>query len=326
MNKEQTITGVIRGTGACVPKRILDNKEIAGFVDTSDEWIRERTGVRRRRIAEKETTVSMACDAACQAVEEAGISPDEIDMILVATGSPDQIFPCTACRVQEALGADGAVGFDLNAACSGFLFAYNTAQAYIASGIYRTVLVIGSESISRLVDWTDRGTCVLFGDGAGAAVVSADETGVLGLNMHSNGAKGEVLTCGSRSNGNFLLGRKPELGFMAMDGQEVFKFAVKKVPECISQVLEDTGYITGDIDHFIIHQANYRIIESIAKRLKVDIEKFPVNMEHYGNTSGASVPILLDELNQAGKLKRGERIVLSGFGAGLTWGALLLEW
>ena len=186
--------------------------------------------------------------------------------------------------------------------------------------------MIGADVLSKLVDWTDRGTCVLFGDGAGAAVVSADETGVLGLNMHSNGAKGEVLTCGSRSNGNFLLGRKPELGYMAMDGQEVFKFAVKKVPECISQVLEDTGYTTGDIDHFIIHQANYRIIESIAKRLKVDIEKFPVNMEHYGNTSGASVPIILDELNRAGKLKFGERIVLSGFGSGLTCGALILEW
>ena len=197
MNKEQTITGVIRGTGACVPKRILDNKEIAGFVDTSDEWIRERTGVRRRRIAEKETTVSMACEAGRQAVEEAGISPDEIDMILVATGSPDQIFPCTACRVQEALGADGAVGFDLNAACSGFLFAYNTAQAYIASGIYRTVLVIGSESISRLVDWTDRGTCILFGDGAGAVLLQAAE----GKNLPSGGTLGWKWRCSTYRSG-----------------------------------------------------------------------------------------------------------------------------
>lgn len=304
----------------------MTNDDLSKIVDTNDEWIRSRTGIGERRIATEDSTSDMAAKAAARAIEQAGIAPEEIDLILLATSSPDFCFPNGACEVQAKIGAIHAACYDISAACTGFVFALSTAHAFISSGIYRTALVIGADVLSKLVDWTDRGTCVLFGDGAGAAVVSADETGVLGLNMHSNGAKGEVLTCGSRSNGNFLLGRKPELGYMAMDGQEVFKFAVKKVPECISQVLEDTGYITGDIDHFIIHQANYRIIESIAKRLKVDIEKFPVNMEHYGNTSGASVPILLDELNQAGKLKRGERIVLSGFGAGLTWGALLLEW
>ena len=304
----------------------MTNDDLSKIVDTNDEWIRSRTGIGERRIATEDSTSDMAAKAAARAIEQAGIAPEEIDLILLATSSPDSCFPNRACEVQAKIGAIHAACYDISAACTGFVFALSTAHAFISSGIYRTALVIGADVLSKLVDWTDRGTCVLFGDGAGAAVVSADETGVLGLNMHSNGAKGEVLTCGSRSNGNFLLGRKPELGYMAMDGQEVFKFAVKKVPECISQVLEDTGYITGDIDHFIIHQANYRIIESIAKRLKVDIEKFPVNMEHYGNTSGASVPILLDELNQAGKLKRGERIVLSGFGAGLTWGALLLEW
>ena len=304
----------------------MTNDDLSKIVDTNDEWIRSRTGIGERRIATEDSTSDMAAKAAARAIEQAGIAPEEIDLILLATSSPDSCFPNGPCEVQAKIGAIHAACYDISAACTGFVFALSTAHAFISSGIYRTALVIGADVLSKLVDWTDRGTCVLFGDGAGAAVVSADETGVLGLNMHSNGAKGEVLTCGSRSNGNFLLGRKPELGYMAMDGQEVFKFAVKKVPECISQVLEDTGYITGDIDHFIIHQANYRIIESIAKRLKVDIEKFPVNMEHYGNTSGASVPILLDELNQAGKLKRGERIVLSGFGAGLTWGALLLEW
>ena len=187
MNKEQTLTGVIRGTGACVPKRVMDNDEIAGFVETSDEWIRERTGVERRHIAEEETTVSMAVEAGRQAVEEAGISPEEIDMILVATGSADRVFPCTACQVQEALGALGAVGFDLNAACSGFLFAYNTAQAYIASGIYRTILIIGSESLSRIVDWTDRGTCILFGDGAGAVLLQAKEGKSYQPVSHSDG-------------------------------------------------------------------------------------------------------------------------------------------
>lgn len=304
----------------------MTNDDLSKIVETNDEWIRSRTGIGERRIATEDSTSDMAAKAAARAIEQAGITPEEIDLILLATSSPDFCFPNGACEVQAKIGAIHAACYDISAACTGFVFALSTAHAFISSGIYRTALVIGADVLSKLVDWTDRGTCVLFGDGAGAAVVSADETGVLGLNMHSNGAKGEVLTCGSRSNGNFLLGRKPELGYMAMDGQEVFKFAVKKVPECISQVLEDTGYTTGDIDHFIIHQANYRIIESIAKRLKVDIEKFPVNMEHYGNTSGASVPILLDELNRAGKLKRGERIVLSGFGAGLTWGALLLEW
>ena len=202
----------------------------------------------------------------------------------------------------------------------------NTAHAFISTGLYRTALVIGADVLSKLIDWSDRGTCVLFGDGAGATVVRADERGILGMNMQSDGAKGGVLTCGSRSNGNFLLGKKPELGYMAMDGQEVFKFAVKKVPECITKVLEDTHTSKDEISYFVIHQANYRIIESIAKRMKVDIERFPVNMEHYGNTSGASVPLLLDEMNRAGKLKRGDKIVFAGFGGGLTWGATLLEW
>lgn len=320
------MTTRIIGTGSYVPEQIVTNDDLSKIVETNDEWIRSRTGIRERRIATEDRTSDMAAKAAARAIEQAGIAPEEIDLILLATSSPDFCFPNGACEVQAKIGAVHAACYDISAACTGFVFALSTAHAFISSGIYRTALVIGADVLSKLVDWTDRGTCVLFGDGAGAAVVRADETGILGLNMHSNGAKGEVLTCGSRSNGNFLLGRKPELGYMAMDGQEVFKFAVKKVPECISQVLEETGYATGDIDHFIIHQANYRIIESIAKRLKVDIEKFPVNMEHYGNTSGASVPILLDELNRAEKLKRGERIVLSGFGAGLTWGALLLEW
>lgn len=309
-----------------MPEQIVTNDDLSRIVETNDEWIRSRTGIRERRIATEDSTSDMAAKAAARAVEQAGISPEEIDLILLATSSPDSCFPNGACEVQAKIGAVHAACYDISAACTGFVFALSTAHAFISSGIYRTVLVIGADVLSKLVDWTDRGTCVLFGDGAGAAVVRAEETGILGLNMHSNGAKGEVLTCGSRSNGNFLLGRKPELGYMAMDGQEVFKFAVKKVPECISQVLEETGCTTGDIDHFIIHQANYRIIESIAKRLKVDIGKFPANMERYGNTSGASVPILLDELNRAGKLKRGEKVVLSGFGAGLTWGALLLEW
>ena len=314
------MTTKIIGTGSYVPAQIVTNDDLSKIVETNDQWIRSRTGIGERRIATEDSTSDMAAKAAQRAIEQAGIDPKEINLIILATSSPDYCFPNGACEVQAKVGAVNAACFDISSACTGFVFALSTAHAYIASGLYKTALVIGADLLSKLVDWTDRSTCVLFGDGAGAAVVRAEEKGIIGLNMHSNGSKGGVLTCGSRSTGNFLLGKKPELGYMTMEGQEVFKFAVKQVPECIKEVLEQTGNTAEDIDKFIIHQANYRIIESIAKRLKVDLEKFPVNMEHYGNT------ILLDELNRAGKLKTGDKLVMAGFGAGLTWGAVLLEW
>lgn len=320
------MTTRIIGTGSYVPEQIVTNDDLAKIVETSDEWIRSRTGIGERRIATLDSTSDMAARAAQAALEQAGVGAEEIDLILLGTSSPDHCFPNGACEVQARIGAVNAACFDISAACTGYVFALNTAHAFISTGLYRTALVIGADVLSKLIDWSDRGTCVLFGDGAGATVVRADERGILGMNMQSDGAKGGVLTCGSRSNGNFLLGKKPELGYMAMDGQEVFKFAVKKVPECITKVLEDTHTSKDEIAYFVIHQANYRIIESIAKRMKVDIERFPVNMEHYGNTSGASVPLLLDEMNRAGKLKRGDKIVFAGFGGGLTWGATLLEW
>ena len=320
------MTTRIIGTGSYVPEHIVTNDDLSKIVETSDDWIRSRSGIGERRIATDDRTSDMAAAAAARTIEQAGISPEEIDLILLATSSPDYCFPNGACEVQEKTGAVNAACYDISAACTGFVFALNTAHAFIRAGIYKTALVIGADVLSKLIDWTDRSTCVLFGDGAGAVVVRADETGVLGLNMHSNGQKGNVLTCGARSNGNFLLGKKPELGYMTMEGQEVFKFAVKKVPECIIQVLEETGTDKDDIDYYVIHQANYRIIESIAKRMKVSMDRFPANMEHYGNTSGASVPLLLDELNRSGKLKRGDKIILAGFGAGLTWGAALIEW
>ena len=327
MNKEQTLTGVIRGTGACVPKRVMDNDEIAGFVETSDEWIRERTGVERRHIAEEETTVSMAVEAGRQAVEEAGISPEEIDMILVATGSADRVFPCTACQVQEALGALG--GFDLNAACSGFLFAYNTAQAYIASGIYRTILIIGSESLSRIVDWTDRGTCILFGDGAGAVLLRAEQGRNYRPAAHSDGKGGPALTGpGAVTRIRSIDGDSSETKteYITMNGKDVFQFAVRKVPQVIQEVLERNELFLEDIDWFVLHQANARIVDAVARRLRLDIGKFPMNLQDYGNTSSASIPILLNELNRKGVLKKGQKLVLAGFGAGLSWGASVLEW
>lgn len=320
------MTTRIIGTGSYVPEQIVTNDDLAAIVETNDEWIRSRTGIGQRRIATVESTSYMAAKAAERALENSGVKAEEIDLILLATSSPDFCFPNGACEVQGLLGAVNAACFDISAACTGFVYALNTAHAFISSGMYRTALVIGADVLSKLIDWTDRSTCVLFGDGAGAAVVRADETGIIASNMHSEGSKGSVLTCGSRTNGNFLLGKKPELGYMTMDGQEVFKFAVKRVPQCITEVLEAGGISPEAVDHFAVHQANYRIIESIAKRLKVSIDRFPVNMEHYGNTSGASVPILLDEMNRGGLLKPGDKVVLSGFGAGLTWGALLLEW
>lgn len=320
------MTTRIIGTGSYVPEQIVTNDDLAKIVETSDEWIRSRTGIGARRIATADSTSHMAAEAAKRALEQSGVKPEEIDLILLGTSSPDFCFPNGACEVQGMIGAVNAACYDISAACTGFVFALNTAHAFISSGIYKTALIIGADVLSKLIDWTDRNTCVLFGDGAGAVVVKADETGIIGINMKSDGSKGNVLTCGSRTNGNFLMGKKPELGYMTMDGQEVFKFAVKKVPECIRQLLDDTSVAAEEIKYFAIHQANYRIIESIAKRLKVSVDRFPVNMEQYGNTSGASVPILLDEINRKGMLKSGDKIVLSGFGAGLTWGSTLLEW
>lgn len=320
------ITSRIVGTGSYVPEQIVTNDDLAKIVDTNDEWIRTRTGIRQRRLVTEEGTSQMAAKAAKRALEQSGVKPEEIELIILGTSSQDYCFPSGACEVQAMIGAVNAVCYDLSAACTGFVYALNTAHAFIKAGIYRTALIIGSDVLSKLIDWSDRGTCVLFGDGAGAAVVKADETGILGMRMYSDGTKGDVLTCGARTNGNFLLGKKPELGYMTMNGQEVFKFAVKKVPEVIRQVLEDTGTPMEEIRYFVLHQANYRIIESVAKRLKVDMEKFPANMEYYGNTSGASIPILLDEMNRAGKLNPGDKIILSGFGGGLTWGATLIQW
>ena len=327
------MTGIIYGTGACTPSYIMDNNDIAKLVETSDEWIQERTGVARRHIITEETTVSMAVQAGRQALENAGISPEEVDLILVATISSNVVLPCTACQVQKELGAIHATCFDLGgAACTGFVLAYNTATAYLAGGVYKTALVIGSESLSNLTNWKDRGTCILFGDGAGAAVVKAGEDRYYLPVTHSEGSKGDALTCKSRYQGNGLTSEinleemVDDEHFMQMDGQAVFKFAVKKVPEVIREVLEANEIAQEDVDYYILHQANQRIVEAVAKRLKEPIEKFPMNLREYGNTSSASIPILLDELNRKGILKSGQKIVMAGFGAGLTWGASILDW
>lgn len=308
--------GEILGTGSFLPVRTMNNHEIAEFVDTSDEWIQERTGVQTRHIITDETTVSMAAEAGRRALQNAEIQPTEIDMIIVATISSDVILPSTACEVQRILGAENAVCFDLNAACCGFTFAYNTAQAYIASGLYQNILIIGSESLTNLVDWKDRGTCILFGDGAGAAVIHAVPGVPSQPIAHSQGWKGDALTCKTCQ----------EEKYIRMDGRAVFQFAVKNVTEAIREVLERNAVSMDEIDYFVLHQANKRIVKAVAKRLDVKIEKFPMNLQKYGNTSSASIPILLDELNRGGTLKKNQKLVMAGFGAGLSWGANILEW
>lgn len=320
------MTARIIGTGSYVPERVVRNADLAEIVDTSDEWIVSRTGIRERRLAVEEGTSHMAAEAAKRALEDAGVKAEELDIILLATSSPDNCFPAGACEVQAAIGAVNAVAFDISAACSGFIFGMNTVYGFMKAGIYRTGLVIGADCLSKLTDWSDRGTCVLFGDAAGAAVVRAEEGGLVHMTMGSDGVKGPVLSCVARTTGNFVNGRTPEIGYMYMDGQEVFKFAVKKVPECVNQVLQEAQVSIDEVRYFVLHQANYRIVEAAAKRLKQPMEKFPMNMDRYGNTSGATVPTLLDDLNRAGKLERGDKIVIAGFGAGLTWGAALIEW
>ena len=320
------MTARIIGTGSAVPEQIVTNEDLSKIVETSDEWISSRSGIKERRLAKEETTTSLAILAGKRALENAGIASEEIEVIIVATCTPDYFFPNTACQVQEAIGAKHAVAFDLSAACSGFLFALSTAQAYIKGGIYQKALIVGAETMSKMIDWSDRSTCVLFGDGAGAAVVSAEETGVLELVQKSDGTGKGVLSCKARETRNLLNHESETKEYLYMEGQPVFKFAVKTVPECVEEILEKAEVKKEEIRYYILHQANSRIIQSVAKRLKEPEEKFPMNLSLYGNTSAASIPILLDEMNRNGMLNRRDKLVLSGFGAGLTWGAVLLEW
>lgn len=320
------MTTKIIGIGSYVPDTVVTNQDLMKFLDTDDAWIRERTGICERRVSKDMGTCGLAIEAAKRAIDDAGIDPKEIDLIVLATSSGDRAFPAAAMDVQAAIEAVNAVGFDITAACSGFIFGLHIAHSFFAAGIYKTALIIGAETLSKVVDWTDRRTCILFGDGAGAAVVRASETGIIRTLMGSDGTKGWTLECQARNLGNCVNGIKPELGFMKMDGKEVFKFAVRKVPEIVAQILEDAQMDPEEIKYFVLHQANFRILEAASRRLKVPMDRIPVNIDRYGNTSAASVPILLDELKRDGKLERGDKLVLAGFGSGMTWGATLLEW
>lgn len=310
----------IAGTGRALPEKLLTNLELEQRIDTTDEWIRERTGIESRRVSVDDTVSSLAAKACQNALEKAGKKAEEIDLIIVATCSPEYMLPCCACQVQSIIGASNAVCFDLNAACSGFLFALDTAYAYIKSGIYKNALLVGSEVLSRLVDWEDRTTCVLFGDGAGAVYVEATEDancGMISMVQGSDGAKGMVLSCKEG---------RAEDKYIQMDGREVYKFATRQVPNCIEEALEKIQLSANEIDLFVLHQANIRIIQAISKKLGVDMERFPTNLQRVGNMSSAAIPVLLDELNEENRLQKGQKIVLSGFGAGLTYGACVVVW
>lgn len=304
----------IIGTGSAVPSRVLDNAELSTFLDTSDEWIRTRTGIRSRHIAQEGQTASaLAAQAAKKAIADAGIAAEQIEAIIVATSTPDYIFPSTANLVQQEIGAERAACFDLSAACTGFLYAMSVADAYIKAGMYKKVLVIGAEVMSQVVDWKDRSVCVLFGDGAGAVVLGEDSIGKSIFRLHSDSGSAQALTLGKEN-------------AVHMNGREIFSFAVRKVPESVKEVLEESETAKEQVKYFILHQANARMIESIAKRLDVPVEKFPMNLETHGNTSAASIPVLLDELNRQNRLIPGDVLILSGFGGGLSWGSALLEW
>lgn len=321
----------ITGTGRAIPEKILTNADLEKMVDTSDEWIRTRTGIRERRIAEGNIASSdLGLEAARKAIEDAGISPSEIDLIIVATITPDMAFPATACIIQDKLGAVNAAAFDLSAGCSGFVYALDMAASRVMAGLDNTVLVVGTDTLSKITDFTDRSTCVLFGDGAGAAVVQPveDGYGILASYLGADGSMGHTLYLpagGSRKPATEDTVRMRE-HFICMSGNEVFKFAVRIMAEASLEVLRRANLEPDDIDLFIPHQANIRIIDAAAKRLDLPKEKIFVNVDRYGNTSAASVPIALDEAVEEGLVKRGDNLVLVGFGAGLTWASVALKW
>jgi 3-oxoacyl-[acyl-carrier-protein] synthase-3 len=321
----------IRGTGSAVPGKVLTNSDMEKIVETSDEWIITRTGIKERRVAvEGEYTSTFATAAAEKALQMAGIGPEEIDLIVVATVTPDFPFPATACLVQNNLKAVNAAAFDIAAACSGFLYALSVVDNFVKSGAVKKALVIGAEVLTRIVDWTDRNSCVLFGDGAGAVVIEAEagENGILSTHIHSDGSYWELLhqpACGNRNPASQKV-LDERLMFLRMQGNEVFKLAVRAMEDAAHEALAANGMKTADINHFIPHQANRRIIDAIGKRLGLADNQLVVNLENYGNTSSASIPIALDEINRNSKIKQGDIILLDSFGGGLTWASSLIRW
>lgn len=318
----------IAGTGSCLPERVVTNADLEKMVDTSDEWIASRTGIRQRHIAgDGETTCDLAYGAAIAAMQAAGVAADEIDLIVLGTTTPDIIFPSTACLLQHRLGANGCAAFDVNAACSGFVYGLSIADKFIRCGTAKTVLVVGAETLSRMVDWTDRSTCVLFGDGAGAVVLKADsEPGILSTHLHADGGYKELLW----NPVGVSVGFKPEepnAGVrVLMRGSDVFKIAVKTLDRVVEETLAANNMDRTQIDWLIPHQANLRIIQATAKRLEMPMDRVIVTVDKHGNTSSGSVPLALDFAVRSGKVQRGQTVLLEAFGGGFTWGSALLRY
>jgi len=322
--------GII-GTGSYLPEKVLTNKDLENMVDTTDEWIVSRTGIRERRIAaEDQASSDLAVEASRKALEAAGVTADQLDLIIVATVTPDMMFPATACLLQDRLGAKKAAAFDLSAACSGFLYGIATASQFIQSGMYRYALVVGVDCLSKITNWEDRNTCVLFGDGAGAVVLGPVEegSGLLSFELGADGSGGDLLkqpAGGSRlpASRDTVDGR---LHTISMAGREVFKFAVRVMGNAAEEALAKAGMTKEDIDFLVPHQANTRIIDAAVKRFGLSEEKVIINLDRFGNMSSASIPVALDEALHQGRIKKGNTLVLVGFGGGLTWGAAVLKW
>ena len=318
----------IIGFGLYTPKNLVENERLQEFLETSDEWIRSRTGIERRYISLDENTSDLAVEASKKALNQAGLSAEEIDLIIVATVTPDNFTPSTACIVQDKLGAKNAWAFDINAACTGFIYALKLGRSLIRSGEAKNALIIGAETLSKALNWEDRGSCVLFGDGAGAIVLTSTEEdcGIKRVNVKSDGSKGDSLVIqGLPLNSPFKDGREVSKNYINMNGREIFKFATKVMEESIVEILEKENIKIEDISAIIPHQANLRIIDYVVKRLGIPREKFVTNLQNYGNTSGASIPIALCESINEGNLKKGDNIIMVGFGGGLTWGAALIK-
>jgi 3-oxoacyl-[acyl-carrier-protein] synthase-3 len=325
------ISAVVTGTGMSVPQRVVTNADLEKIVDTSDEWIRTRTGIRERRIAEENDSLSRyAVEASRRAIDAAGVGPDEIDLIVLATVTPDMLIPATACTIQHELKATKAVAFDISAGCSGFIYAQSVAKQFLLSGRCRHALIIGAELLSKYLDWEDRTTCVIFADGAGAAVMSAGEPprGVLSSAMHSDGSMADFICMpgGGSINPPSQKMIDERQHFIRMRGNETFKVAVRSIDEVCREVLAEAQLTPDDVDCFVPHQANLRIINAVGQRLGIPEERSHINVDRYGNTSAASIPIALDEAVRQGKIKSGDLVLMAAFGAGLTWAASVVRW
>jgi 3-oxoacyl-[acyl-carrier-protein] synthase III len=311
----------IAGTGSYLPPRVMTNAEFAARLDTSDAWIRERTGIVQRHIADKSQASSdLALEASRRALAAAHLEPESVDLIIVATSTPDYVFPSTACLLQAKLGIKGGAAFDVQAVCSGFVYALATADAFMKSGMAKCALVVGAEVFSRILDWNDRGTCVLFGDGAGAVVLrAAEQPGIHASVLHADGSQADLLSVPGNVCGGAVVGSP----FLQMNGQGVFKFAVRVLEEAAREVVAAAGMQMSEVDWLIPHQANVRILDATARKLGLPAEKLVVTVDHHGNTSAASIPLALDEFVRAGRIRPGQRVLMEGVGGGFTWGATL---